>query len=80
MKLQAASDRHPIDRLTSSMTRRRMMKMSCCGANNGEGFSHDPGPRDVPVRLLPVRDRAVEAQFNLPGRNVRIRATPETLR
>ena len=46
-------------------------------ANNGEGFSHDPGPRDVPVRLLPVRDRAVEAQFNLPGRNVRIRATPE---
>ena len=21
---------------------------------NGEDFSHDPGPRDVPVRLLPV--------------------------
>ena len=46
-------------------------------ANNGEGFSHDPGPRDVPVRLLPVRFRAFEQQFNPPGRNVRIRAMPE---
>ena len=46
-------------------------------ANNGEGFSHHPGPRDVPVRLLPVRNRAVEPQFNPPGRNVRIRAMPE---
>ena len=25
-------------------------------ANNGEGFSHYPGPRDVPVRLLPVKN------------------------
>ena len=25
-------------------------------ANNEEGFSHNPGPRDVPVRLLPVRN------------------------
>ena len=48
-------------------------------ANNGEGFSHDPGPRDVPVRLLPVRDRAFEPQLNPPGRNVRIRAMPEHL-
>ena len=47
------------------------------GANNWEGFSHDPGPRDVPVRLLPVRNRAVEPQFNPPGRNVRIRAISE---
>ena len=29
------------------------------------------------MRLLPVRDRAVEPQFNPPGRNVRIRAMPE---
>ena len=42
-----------------------------------EGFSHDPGPRDVLVRLLPVRNRAVEPQFNPPGRNVRNRAMPE---
>ena len=28
--------------------------------NNREGFSHDPGPRDVTVRLFPVRNRAVE--------------------
>ena len=35
-------------------------------ANNGEGFSHGRGPRDVPVRLLPVRNRAVEPQFNPP--------------
>ena len=46
-------------------------------ANNGEGFSHDPGPRDVPVRLLPVRNPAVEPQFNPPERNLRIRAMPE---
>ena len=46
-------------------------------ANNGEGFSHDPGPRDVPVRLWPVRNRAVDPQFNPIGRNVRIRAMPE---
>ena len=46
-------------------------------ANNGEGFSHDPSPRYVPVRLLPVRNRAVEPQFNPSGRNVRIRAMPE---
>ena len=41
------------------------------------GFSHDPGPRDVPVRLMPVRNRADEPQFNPPGRNVRIRAMPQ---
>ena len=46
-------------------------------ANNGEVFSHDPGPRDIPVRLLPVRNRAVEPQFNPPGRIVRIWAMPE---
>ena len=46
-------------------------------ANNGEGFSHDPGPRDVPVRLLPVRKRALDPQFNPPWRNVRIRAMSE---
>ena len=45
--------------------------------NNREGFSHDPGPRDVTVRLLPVRNRAIEPQFNPPGRNVRVRAMPE---
>ena len=43
-------------------------------ANNGKNFSHDPGPREVPMRLLPVRNRAVEPQFNPPGRNVRFRA------
>ena len=46
-------------------------------ANNWEGFSHEPSPRDVPVRLLPVRNRAVEPQFNPPGENVRVRAMPE---
>ena len=46
-------------------------------SNNGEGFSHDPGPRDVSVRLLPVRNRAIKPQFSPPGRNVRIRAMPE---
>ena len=45
--------------------------------NNREGFSHDPGPRDGPVRLLPVRNRAVEPQANPPVRNVRNRAMPE---
>ena len=45
--------------------------------NNGEGFSHDPGPRGVPVRLLPVKNRAVEPQFNPPGRNVLILEMPE---
>ena len=46
-------------------------------ANNVEGFSQDPDPRDVPVRLLLVRNRAVEPQVNPPGRNVQIRAMPE---
>ena len=46
-------------------------------ANNGEGFSHNTGPRFVPVRLLPVRNRAGEPQINPPGRNVRTRAMPE---
>ena len=46
-------------------------------ANNGEDFSHDLGPRDVPVRLLPARNRAVVPQFNPTGRNVRIRAMTE---
>ena len=46
-------------------------------ANNGEGLSDDPGLRDVAVRLLPVRNRAVEPQNNPPGRNMRIRAMPE---
>ena len=46
-------------------------------ANIGEGFSHCPGPRDVPVRLLPVRNPGLEPQFNLRGRNVRIWAMPE---
>ena len=46
-------------------------------ANNGEGFSHDPGPREVPMRLSPVINRSLEPQFNSPGRNFRIRAMPE---
>ena len=46
-------------------------------ANNREGFSHDPGPKDVPVRLLPVRNQAEEQQVNPPGINVRNRAMPE---
>ena len=45
--------------------------------NNREGFSHDPGPRDGPVRLLPVRNRAEEPPVNPPGRNVRNRVMPE---
>ena len=46
-------------------------------ANNREGFSHDPGPKDVPVRLLPVRNQAEEQQVNPPGINVRNRAMSE---
>ena len=45
--------------------------------NNREGFNHDPGPRDVPVRLLPVRNRPTEPQVNPAGRNVRNRVMPE---
>ena len=45
--------------------------------NNREGFSHDPGPRDGPVRLLPVRNRAEEPPVNPPGQNVRNRVMPE---
>ena len=46
-------------------------------ANNRESFSHDSGPKDVPVRLLPVRNQVEEQQVNPPGRNVRNRAMPE---
>ena len=46
-------------------------------ANIGEGFSHGQGPRDETVRLLHLRNPALEPQFNLPGRNVRTRAIPE---
>ena len=45
--------------------------------NNREGFNHDPGPRNVPVRLLPVRNRPTEPQVNPAGRNVRNRVMPE---
>ena len=45
--------------------------------NNREGFNHDPGPRDVPVRLLLVRNRPTEPQVNPAGRNVRNRVMPE---
>ena len=35
------------------------------------GFSHDPGPRDVPVRLLPMRNRAMPKHFADPPRMMR---------